>query len=96
MSHFRRCLEQVLERLARLPDDAKRVLQRPAEKVQLLDDGLHRERVREEEQVPRAFDVPVPHHVELPDRRDLLRVSEPASEEGRDTYETQAGVFRWW
>lgn len=39
--------EQILKHLGALSDHAERILRRPTEKIELLRDPLHRQRVRE-------------------------------------------------
>lgn len=68
VSPTRHLFEERLKRFARLAYHAKRVLERVAEVVELLDDRLHGKCVREEEQMPGALDFSVPDDVEVANR----------------------------
>ena len=59
--------EHILEHLRALSNHPKCILRRPSEKIQLLRDPLHRQRVRKVQQLPRASNLAVLHNVQIPD-----------------------------
>ena len=59
--------EHVLEHLRALSNHPKCILRRPSEKIQLLRDPLHRQRVRKVQQLSRASNLAVLHNVQIPD-----------------------------
>ena len=63
--------EQRLEFVNRLSNDAEGALECPPKEIELVDDALHGQGIGEEQQLPRALDVTIPHYIQSANRVNL-------------------------